>query len=102
VSRETGIQTQHVPRLNRYYKRLKIAEWKFHITIHYFVLDLICIAVVQMNKFSAASLSRAARRLRGRGIDPTLDQRERRSLWTPIFLNRRPRSKLTGEFKIEP
>jgi hypothetical protein len=35
-------------------------------------------------KFSAASLSRAARRLRGRGIYPALDQREHRSLWNPI------------------
>ncbi|HEX8636068.1 MAG TPA: hypothetical protein VF703_18115, partial [Pyrinomonadaceae bacterium] len=46
------------------------------------------------------SLSRAARRLRGRGIDPALDQREQRSLWNPIFLIRRPRSKLTGNLRL--
>ncbi len=40
--------------------------------------------LIEKNKFSAASLSRAARRLRGRGIYPALDQRERRSLWNPI------------------
>ena len=40
--------------------------------------------------------SRAARRLRGRGIDPALDQREQCSLWTPTFSIRRPRSKLRG------
>jgi hypothetical protein len=54
-----------------------------------------------INKFSAASLSRAARRLRGRGIDPALDQREHRSLWTPIFSIWRPRSKLTGNYRLK-
>jgi hypothetical protein len=57
-------------------------------------------ALAGKNKFSAASLSRAVRRLRGRGIDPALDQRERRSLWNPIFLIWRPRSKLTGNYRL--
>jgi transposase len=41
-----------VERLNRYYRRSRIAEWKFRLLVRYFALDLTASAVAQLTELS--------------------------------------------------
>jgi transposase len=45
-----------VQRLNRYYKRSRIAEWKFRSLLPYFALDLTANAVAQLTELSERSV----------------------------------------------
>lgn len=43
-------------RLNRYYRRSRIAEWKFRLLVRYFALDLTASAVAQLTELSERSV----------------------------------------------
>jgi transposase len=45
-----------VPRLNRYYRRSRIAEWKFRSLLRYFALDLTASDVAQLISLSERSV----------------------------------------------
>jgi transposase len=45
-----------VQRLNRYYRRSRIAEWKFRLLVRYFALDLTANSVAQLTELSERSV----------------------------------------------
>jgi RNase P subunit RPR2 len=58
-----------VPRLNCYYRRSRIAEWKFRLLVRYFALDLTASAVAQLTELSERSVITIFGKIRRRIAD---------------------------------